>query len=252
MFDAHCHLDFNLFDSDIDNVVNKAFNEGIGIITCAMDKEGMDKTLNLYNKFFPTKRFFITFGISPTILDEGKINEFVNLAEKYKDKIVGLGEIGLDYYWVKDENAKEQQFKNFKNFIELSKNLNKKPVIHSRNAEDDVLKILKESKINAMLHCFSGSIEQALEAIELGCIISIPTSACWSKKRQKMIEKIPVESIVTETDAPFLSPFPERKKDRNEPSNIKYLITKISQIKNLSFEKVSTHTEENLRNFFKF
>ncbi|PKP59348.1 MAG: hypothetical protein CVT89_01380 [Candidatus Altiarchaeales archaeon HGW-Altiarchaeales-2] len=252
MFDAHCHLDFNLFDSDRENVINRAYDEKIGIITCATDNAGVNKTLNFYDKFSESKRLFMTFGISPTNFDENELKNFVNNVETYKDKLIGIGELGLDYYWIKDEKAKEQQRKNFKNFIDLSKKLNKKLVIHSRNAENDVLEILKESKINAMLHCFSGSIEQALDAIDLGCIISIPTAACWSKKRQKMLAQIPVENIVTETDAPFLSPFPERRTDRNEPSNIKYLVEKISEIKNLGVQTAGDITEENLRNFFKF
>ncbi len=257
MFDAHCHLDFNVFDSDIDDVINRAFNENIGIITCVMDKEGMNKTLNLYDKFSHTKRFFITLGISPTIVNEEKINEFVNLVEKYKDKILGIGEIGLDYYWVKDEVIREMQKRNLRNFIELSKKLNKKIIVHSRNAENDVIEILKEKNTNAMLHCFSGSIKNALKAIDIGCLISIPTSAYYSKERQKMIKEIPIEYIVTETDAPFLSPFPERRNEgslssRNEPYNVKYLVQKIAEIKNLSVQTVSDITEENLRKFFKF
>ncbi|NCN65670.1 MAG: TatD family hydrolase [Candidatus Altiarchaeum hamiconexum] len=249
MFDAHCHLDFSWFDSDRDDVVNRAYDEGIGIITCAVDVEGINKTLNFSNKFSQSKRFFMTFGIPPTNFDENKIKEFVNIVETHKDKIIGLGEIGLDYYWIKDENAKENQRRNFKNFIELSKKLNKKMIIHSRNAEKDVVEILKESGSKAMLHCFSGSIEQASEAIDFGCIISVPTSAYYSKERQKMLAQIPTEYLVTETDAPFLSPFP---KVRNEPFNIKYLIQKIAEIKNLGVQKVSDITEENLKNFFKF
>ncbi|OQX18400.1 MAG: hypothetical protein BWK75_06695 [Candidatus Altiarchaeales archaeon A3] len=249
MFDAHCHLDFNQFDSDRGDVVNRAFNEGIGIVTCAVDAEGINRTLNFYNKFSENNQLFMTFGISPTNFDENKIKEFVATAETHKDKIIGLGEIGLDYYWIKDEKAKENQRINFKNFIELSKKLNKKMIIHSRNAEKDVIEILKESGNKAMLHCFSGSIEQASEAIDFGCIISIPTSAYYSKERQKMIAQIPVEHLVTETDAPFLSPFP---KVRNESFNIKYLVQKIAEIKNLGVQDVSDITEENLRNFFKF
>lgn len=250
MFDAHCHLDFDSFNSDLEDVINRAYNEGIGIVTCAIDNNAVKKTLNFYEKF-KDKRLFMTFGISPTNLDENEIKNFVSNVKAYKDKIIGIGEVGLDYYKT-NEKTKEQQIKNFKNFIELSKELNKKLIIHSRNAEKDVIEILKENNINAMMHCFSGSIEEALEAVDLGCIISIPTTACYSKARQKMIKKIPIENIVTETDAPFLSPFPERKNDRNEPLNIKYLVKKISEIKDLSFEKVSEITEENLRDFFKF
>lgn len=249
MFDAHCHLDFSHFDSDREYVIGRAINEAIGIITCAVDGEGVNKTLKFYDKFYESKRFFMCFGISPTNLNENEIKNFVSIAEKHNDKTVGLGEIGLDYYWVKDEKEREKQRINFKNFIKLSNKLNKKMIIHSRNAERDVIEILKESDVNAMMHCFSGSIEQALEAIDLGCIISITTLTCLSKEGQKMIDKIPIEHIVTETDAPFLSPF---QKVRNEPFNIKYLIQKIAEIKNLSCEKVSSTTEENLRNFFKF
>jgi len=251
VFDAHCHLDFSSFDSDLEGVINRTYNEGLGIVTCAIDNARVNKTLNFYDKF-KDKRLFMTFGISPTNFDENELKNFVSNVETYKNKLIGIGEVGLDYYRINDEEAKEQQIKNFKNFIDLSKKLNKKLVIHSRNAEKEVIEILKESKINAMMHCFSGSIKQALEAIDLGCIISIPTTAYYSKGRQKTIEKIPIENIVTETDAPFLSPFPERRTDRNEPLNIKYLVEKISEIKNLSFEKVSRITEENLRNFFKF
>jgi TatD DNase family protein len=136
---------------------------------------------------------------------------------------------------------------NFQSFIDLAKELCLPLVIHSRDAEDDVLRILKENDVSALLHCFSGSVESALDAAAFGHLISIPASVVHSKSKQKMAEALPLESMVLETDAPYLSPAP---KTRNEPANVSVSCEKIAQLKGIKPDAVASTTTHNAVRFF--
>ena len=120
-------------------------------------------------------------------------------------------------------------------------------VIHSRDSESDIIEELKSSDRNAILHCFSGTVKQAEEAISLGCIISIPASIAYSKQKQELARKIPFDRIVLETDAPYLPPVP---KTRNEPANVKLAALKIAGLKGIDYSIVEKVTTENARKFF--
>jgi len=233
------------FDEDRDAVIDRAIKEGIKIITSALGSHAIEKTL----KFNTNNKCFMSFGLTPLEFDEKEIDKTINLIKKHKNTIVAIGEVGLDYYWIKDEEKRKNQKKIFRKFIELSQELNKNLVVHSRDAEKDALEILDDYKINAIMHCFSGSISDAEYAIKKGHIISIPTSVFYSKQKQNMVKNLPLEKIITETDAPYLSPFP---KNRNEPVNIKYSIKKISEIKNIDEEIIKQQIDKNLVKFLPF
>jgi len=187
-------------------------------------------------------------------LDPGEI--FINLIDetigeirKNKDnkKVIGIGEVGLDYHWVEEKELRKIQQKSFEKFIQLSNEINLPLLVHSRNAEKDCIKILKQHNKRAILHCFSGTTELALEAISFGCLISITTTFMNSPYRKRMVSELPLEKIVLETDAPYLSPFPSK---RNEPINIKLTAKKIAEIKGTKFEKVAEITTKNVEKFF--
>ncbi len=244
LIDVHAHLDFEQFDADRNEMIEKAAKEGFYIITCAVGPERIKKTLQILEKH---KNIFATFGSMPEEFNNDTIEETIKLIRKNKDKIVGVGEVGLDYYWVKEEDKRELEKENFYKFISLAKELSMPLVIHSRDAEKDVIEILKRENMKAMLHCFSGSVELAKEAISFGCIISVPTNITYSKQKRALVKEISLESIVLETDAPFLAPVP---KTRNEPRNVKVSAGKIAEIKKISFEEVANITAKNAVEFF--
>lgn len=244
LVDVHAHLDFSQFDRDRDEVIKRAGKEEILIINSGMGSEGMKKTLELTDRY---ENIFATLGMSPTEFDEREIEDCINLIRDNRDKILGIGEVGLDYYWIKESEKRKQEMENFKRFIELSNELDLPLVVHSRDAEKDVIKILRDSDTNAILHCFSGSVKQAEEAIMSGSLISIPTSVVYSKQKQGMARGIPLEYLVLETDAPFLAPVP---RTRNEPINLKLSVQKIADIKEVDTAVVEDTTTENAKRFF--
>jgi len=252
MFDVHCHLDFPAFDKDRKEVIETAFKENVKIITCAYGIESIEKTnkfLSAFKEDF-NRKIFVSYGISPQEYDDEKIEQFVKILKKDADKIIAIGEVGLDYYWERDIEKRKLQRKNLEDLIKISEKLKKKLIIHSRGAENDILEILKEYNKKALLHCFSGSIKIAKKSkIDLGCVISIPTSVCYSKSKANLVKNLEIENLVTETDAPFLSPFPGQK-TRNEPVNVKFSVKKISELKNLSYARADEIIENTVKKFF--
>lgn len=251
MFDVHCHIDFKNFDDDRNKVIENAFKENVNIITCAFGIESIEKTKKILNDFDEfNKKIFVSYGISPLEYDKEKIEKFIEILKNDYERIIGVGEVGLDYYWEKDYEKRKKQIENFKNFIEISEKIKKPLIIHSRNAERDVIEILESYKVKALLHCFSGNVKLAKKAVDIGCLISIPTSVCYSKSKMEIVKNLEIENLVTETDSPFLSPFPKQNK-RNEPLNVKFAIKKISELKNKSYNYVDEIVDSNVRKFFK-
>jgi len=244
LIDVHAHLDFPQFDSDRWDVIERARREKILVINSGMGPEGIEKTISLAKKY---DNIFATLGLSPQEFKKEIIDKTVELIRRYRNEILGIGEVGLDYYWIKDSNSREKELENFNRFIELSRELKLPLVIHSRDAEADVINRLKEENLPVILHSFSGSPEQAEEAISFGCLISIPVSVVYSKRKQKLVENLPLESMVLETDAPYLSP---RPKTRNEPINIKLTRDKIAKIKDIDKEIIEEITTKNAKGFF--
>ncbi|MEA3254813.1 MAG: TatD family hydrolase [Candidatus Altiarchaeota archaeon] len=243
LVDVHTHIDFPQFDRDRRDVIKRAEKEKIVIINSGMGSGGMKKTLELIKEY---ENVYATFGVSPTEFNEGEIKDCIKLIRDNRDSIVGIGEVGLDYHWIKDSSERIQEMNNFRGFIDLSNELNLPLVVHSRGAEGDVIKALRDSGSKAILHCFSGSVAQAEEAVKSGNLISIPASVVYSKQKQEMVRRIPLKHLVLETDAPFLSPVP---KTRNEPVNIKLSIRKISEVKGVNTSIVEDTTTLNAKKF---
>jgi TatD DNase family protein len=190
LIDVHAHIDYEQFDLDRPEVIGRAKKEDIIIINSGLNVEGGKKTLDLSREF---DTVYAAIGLPPTeILDED-VNNVIELIENYKDEIVAIGEVGLDYYWVKEEEKRKKEIKNFRKFIELSKKINLPLVIHSRDAEDDTLKLLDEYHIKALLHCFGGDAKKAVEAAGKGHIISIPANLVNSRVRQEIVKAVPLE-----------------------------------------------------------
>jgi TatD DNase family protein len=244
LIDVHAHLDFPQFDADRGDVVNRAKDAGVIIINSGLGAAGIEKTLALTKKF---DNVYASLGITPTEFSEKEIDATIELIRRNRDSIVAIGEVGLDYYWVKEEDKRKQETVNFQRFIDLSREMRLPLVIHSRDAETDLLSILKEENIKALMHCFGGDAQLAAAAAGDGHLISIPANLSNSKQKQSVVKAVPLDSLVLETDAPYLSPVP---KTRNEPVNIRKTAEKIAEIKGLEYEVVEAATTKNAKKFF--
>jgi TatD DNase family protein len=249
LVDTHCHLDFPEFDHDRHEVIQRAKDNGINyIINIGSSLTGSQKSYDLAQKY---DFIYATCGIHPHDADKAdkKIREDLRLIAK-KDKIVAIGETGLDYY--KNYSKAENQMSLFVYLVKLAKELNLPLVIHSRLAQDDVLKVLKSLlPIRAVIHCFSGDADFLKNCLDSGFFISFTCNLTYKKadNLRNLVKVTPLERLMLETDAPFLSPEGLRGK-RNEPLYVKSLAQEIAKIKEVNFEDVARITTENARKFF--
>jgi len=240
--DAHCHLEFSQFDDDRDAVLQRAAH--MLIIDSVIRESQVATALDMASRH---DNIHLCMGHPPSDMEEDGYHSMVRLIREHAGKLIGLGEVGLDHHWVKDEEGQTVQEERFISFIGLSKELGLPLVIHSRDAEARCIGLLAEHEAPAMLHCFSGNVDQALEAVDLGCLISIPTNVSYVKSRQRLAREVPLSSLCLETDAPYLSP---QMGDRNEPANIEGAAKKVAKIRGISPQEVEDATTANIRGFF--
>ncbi|QEK13376.1 TatD family deoxyribonuclease [Crassaminicella thermophila] len=251
LFDSHAHLDDKRFDKDRNQVLENAIENGISyILNPGADFETSVKAVELANEY---DMVYAAVGVHPhdaKDVDDMTLALLKGLAKK--PKVVAIGEIGLDFHY--DHSPRDVQREVFRKQIALAKEVKLPIIIHDREANDDVMRILKEEKAfdtGVVLHCFSGSAELARQYINLGAYISIagPITFKNARKTVEVVEKIPLEYLFIETDSPYLTPVPFRGK-RNEMAYVKYVAEKIAQIKGISFEEVAYQTTENAKRFF--
>ena len=265
LFDSHAHYDDEKFNEDRDEIIEKIYSSGVTKFMCAGYNLGSSLNgIKLADKY---DYIYTTSGISPndvnSTIEETK-KDIVQLRKNiidYKDrqkkenkidKIVGIGEIGLDYYW----NAENKDIQNFA-FIEqikLANELNLPIVIHTREAVMDTLKILKQNTVNrkGVFHCCPFNRELVKEALKLGFYISIAGTVTFknAKNAREIIEMIPLNRLLIETDSPYLAPEPVRG-IRNDSRNVKYIAEKIAEFKNMQAEEIAKITYENAKTIFK-
>ena len=252
IFDSHAHYDDEEFDDDRKEIIEELKNDGvIGIMNCSSSYKSIAKTCELINTW---DFIYGAVGIHPENADEFKdemLEEFKEIIKK-NPKVKAIGEIGLDYYW--DENPdKEIQKDVFRKHMKLAEELNLPVIIHDRDAHEDTLNIIKEfPNVKGVVHCFSGSVEFAKECLKLGYYIGVTGVVTFknAKKVVKVVKEVPIERLLVETDCPYMAPEPNRGK-RNKSSYIKYVIEKISEIKEINPKEFNIKVNENLQNLFK-
>lgn len=252
IFDTHAHYDSEDYDIDRDEVFKKLKENGvIGILNCASSYDSVRLTDELTKKY---DFIYGALGVHPENADEltGERLDIIKEMIKANDKIVAIGEIGLDYYW--EENPSREIQKNaLRAQMNLAKELKMPVVIHDRDAHKDTLDILKEfPEVNGVVHCFSGSVEFAKECIKLGYYIGF-TGVVTFKNSKKIVEvakEIPVDRMLVETDAPFMAPVPNRGK-RNRSDYIKDIIEKIAEIRSINPEELNIQLNTNFLNLIK-
>lgn len=250
IIDTHSHYNDEAFDEDRDELLAGLPGKGIDrIVNIAVDIESSKECIALADKY---DYIYATVGVHPSNVHESEgdyIEQLKNLAKH--DKVVAIAEIGLDYYW--STEYKEKQKEDFVSQLDLAKELGLTAVIHSRDAAKDSFDILKTyaKDLNIVMHCYSYSLEMAKEYLKLGFFFGIGGVATYknASKLKEVIEYLPMESMVLETDCPYLSPVPFRGK-RNESSYIPYIVNAISDIKAFSPEYVIEKTSENAHRLY--
>ena len=253
IIDSHCHLDYPILFNDLDDVVKRAENNHIKyLLTICTTLESYEKIQLIVKKY---KNIYGTFGIHPH--ETGKFQQvdknFILNLKKSFNKIIGIGETGLDYYY--NHSDKNIQRKSFINNINAAVELNIPLIVHSRNAEDDTCDILKSEKKNSnlkfIIHCFTGSKEFVNKLIDLDSFFSFSGIITFNKSNEliKTVSSIPIEKILVETDSPYLSPTPNRGKS-NEPSYIIHTVKKLAEIKSLTNDYIMKKTSDNFLKLF--
>lgn len=243
--DTHCHI-YDTYYDDIDGVIKSAGEKGINkMINNASDRESCLKVLELSEKI---PNVYPALGFHPEVLSNTSEID-LNLIEKNIDRIVAIGEIGLDYHYGKEDREKQLQL--FESQLELAEKYDKPVIVHSREATEDTINILKKyPKVRGSIHCFSGSLETAKIYLSLGYKLGFGGVTTFKNAKIKaVIKELPLDAILLETDSPYLSPEPVRG-TKNEPKNVHYIAKFIADIKGISLEELSAATEENVRELF--
>lgn len=283
--DTHCHLDFNKFDEDRDVVIQRAIEVGVTrILIPALDFESSLAAIRLAESH---PNLFAAVGFHPTDVDKMNSNSLEQLralilphpnpsptwrgTQGEGSKIVAIGEIGLDYYWVKEAEKRTSQHKALKQQLELAQEVNKPAIIHMREEDDawfgqasiDLLEILSEwhqellaqdhplAERPGVLHSYNGNLETARKAVDLNFYIGVtgPVTYKNAEEKRRIIRVLPLDKLLIETDAPFLTPVPHRGK-RNEPAFVSHIADKIAQVHMTTREQVAEITTKNASNLF--
>lgn len=251
LFDSHAHLDDEKFDMDRAEVIARALENGVtGIINAGACMTSSARSVALAEEY---ESIYAAVGIHPHDAKSAQESDYRQLAEWSKlDKVVAIGEIGLDYYY--DFSPRDLQRTVFVRQIDVARQMDMPFIIHDRDAHGDILDILKkEAKgLRGVLHCFSGSLEMAKEVIKMGFYISIagPVTFKNAAKLPEIVAAVPLERLLVETDCPYLTPHPHRGK-RNEPAYVKLVAEQAAHLRGMDamdFMKATTH---NVKELFK-
>lgn len=252
LIDSHCHLDNPQFDNDREAVLKRAQAEGLThLVTIGCDFVTSQHAVSLAQQH---PFIFSSIGVHPHEVKDitpATYDELRTLAKQ--PKVVAYGEIGLDYYY--NFSPPEIQRQRFREQIALARELHLPIIVHSRDAKEDTLTILREEKadeLGGVFHCFTGDLEMANAAMDLGFFLSFSGIVTFPKAiaLQKVVQDLPLDRMLIETDSPYLAPHPHRGK-RNEPAHVQYVARKIAELKPpLAFKEVADVTRENAKRLF--
>ena len=246
IIDTHCHI----YKSEIENaeeIIKECAKNNIYMILNGIDVESNKEVLDLANKY---DNVYAALGYDHSVVDKIIDSDIELLDEQLNNpKVVAVGEIGLDYYWVKDNKEKQKSL--FEKMLSLAESHNLPVIVHARDAIQDTYDILKKHNVIGSMHCYQGSSEMAKEFIKLGFYIGIdgPITFKNNKKQKEMVKEIDINHILVETDSPYLSPEPKRG-EKNTSLNLIYIIRKIAEELNISEEEMINITTNNARRLY--
>ena len=253
IFETHAHYDDHKFDEDREAVLQKVIQSGVSpIINVGASIDSTKATIELAKSH---DYIYAAVGVHPSDIEDLNEESFMWLrAQTSYKKTVAIGEIGLDYYWDKEPEVQKAQRYWFGRQLELAREVELPVIIHSRDAAEDTVKVMKEhnaQELSGVIHCYSYSKEMAKEFVKMGYFIGVGGVVTFknAKKLVETVQEIPIESILLETDCPYMAPEPNRG-TRNDSSNIPFIIEKIAEIKGISKEDVERITEENAYRLF--
>ncbi|MCM1053117.1 MAG: TatD family hydrolase [Ruminococcus sp.] len=244
--DTHCHI-YKEYYEDIDLILENALKNGVArFINNGCSNKSNKEVLSLSRKY---ANMYVALGIHPEEVDNYKEEDLKFLEEYLKDdKVIAIGEIGLDYHYTKDN--KDKQIRLLEKQLELAEKYSLPVIIHSREATEDTINTLKKHKVTGVIHSFSGSLETAEIYIKMGYKLGINGVITFKNaKLKEVFEKIDLKYLVLETDSPYLSPEPFRGKT-NEPARIEVIAEFVAKLKGVSLEELSIITNQNIREIF--
>lgn len=245
IIDTHCHLYPSEY-KDSEKVIKECKNKNIYMILNGIDKKSNEEIISLSNKY---DNVYTAIGYDHSVVNEINDNDIKILEEQIKNnKIVAIGEIGIDYYWVKDNKEKQKEL--FKKMLNLASKYSLPVIVHARDAVEDAYEILKNYNLKGSMHCYQGSIEYAKKFIELGFYIGIDGPITYKNNNLKeLVKNIDINHILVETDSPYLSPEPKRG-EKNTSLNTIYIIKKISEILEIDEKELIKILEKNTKDLF--
>jgi len=268
LIDTHAHINFSSFEKDREQIIQKCLDNNVRIVNIGTNSKTSQEVIDIAQKH--SQGVYASVGLHPINLDTGLVkikfdeqegkhlekefdfNKYKKLAQS--EKVVAIGEVGLDYYWKPKTTGRKQRFFQLQKGLllkqlELAKELNLPIIFHCRMAHEDLLEILKEQKnIKGVVHCFTGTWEQAQQYMDIGLYLGF-NGIIFKLNLDEIIKKTPLERILIETDCPYLTP-PGFSEERNNPLGVKYIAQRIAEIKNVSLEKVAELTNNNAKALF--
>lgn len=246
--DAHAHFTLKQFDKDLDEVVKSMKKSGVWkVITNGVDLEDNKNVLKLSERY---DIFLPALGIYPAQIIESsdrKIQETFEFIRKNKDKIVAIGEVGLDNFHPSNQKNLPKQIKYFKQIVYLANELKKPIIVHSRKMETEIFDYLSDAKVPVVMHCFSGGAQALQIGIDRSYYFTIPCSVLRNKNQRKVAQRVPLNRLLTETDAPYLSP---EQGNRNISSNIELTLKKVAELRNEPIKEIEKAVLENFKRLF--
>jgi len=246
MIDVHCHLEQQDYEKDRKEVIEQCKKQLDGVITCCAHPKDFDLTMELVQQY--RNFIFASVGIHPIYIKEIKEKEIEDFLEKIKqnaEKIVSVGEIGLDYHWIKESSWQQKQRELFKRLIEFAKEINKPVTVHIRDACEDAIKILEDFSIKTHLHMFGCRKHLPIVLKHDDWVISENTIILTSKNYKKIVRDVPLDKLMLETDSPWLG-FGKR----NDPTAVKLVAGRVAEIKKVTVEEVDRQTTKTAIKFF--
>ncbi len=259
LIDTHAHVNFSAFDKDRAETIKRALDRNIFMINIGCDEKSSDMAVKVAKE--NKKGVWAAVGIHPNDAAKRKV-DFRVISNLAKEKeVVAIGETGLDYFRIKDiskdiEESKKIQKEYLKTHINLAKEAGKPLILHCRDAHDDMMQVLEEefgkskNKRNGVMHFFTGNATQAQKYIELGFLIAFGGVITFARNYDEAVLNTPLDKIVAETDAPYVTPEPFRGR-RNEPAFVEYTARKLAQLKGVSFEELAQKTTANAKKLFR-